>query len=59
VRDNQEMMFMSQFCKFQKLNRELSYASSAGASRSYHTKLDKRGVSISSSNLSVTINSQM
>jgi len=41
ARANLQMMLMSRFCIFQKQNRELSCASSVGASRSHHTKVGR------------------
>jgi hypothetical protein len=41
VQANLQMMFMSRFCKFQIQNRELSYASSVGASRSSQDKIGR------------------
>lgn len=50
------MMLMSRFCKFQKQNRELSYANSVGQAGHVQQKLVDDCVPIGGRNLFVTVN---
>ena len=55
ARQNLQMMFTSRFCKFQKQNRELSYASQEGQAGKVKQYLVDGEVPVSERNLSVTV----